>query len=103
MIQVWVLGYSIYLNQWECEILPISYVYDWKSNREELREMPGARSEKVDKRSEDRKRAEKLYIESKGILKLVEIAEILRVPDNKIRKWKSLDKWEEKLHPPFKK
>lgn len=61
--------------------------------------MPTARSPDVDKRSDERKRAEKMYLESKGTLKLVEIAEQLGVPDNKVRKWKSLDSWEAKLHP----
>lgn len=32
-------------------------------------------------------------------MKLVEIAEKLGLPDNKVRKWKSLDGWEAKLHP----
>lgn len=61
--------------------------------------MPTPRSPDVDKRSDERKRAEQLYLESKGSLKLVEIAEKLGLPDNKIRKWKSLDGWEAKLHP----
>lgn len=61
--------------------------------------MPTTRSPDVDKRSEERKRAEQMYLESKGELKLVEIAEKLGLPDNKVRKWKSLDCWEAKLHP----
>lgn len=61
--------------------------------------MPVPRSPDVDKRSDERKKAEQLFLESKGSLKLVEIAEKLGLPDNKIRKWKSLDGWEAKLHP----
>ena len=40
-----------------------------------------------------------MYLESKGNIKLVDIAEKLGLPDNKVRKWKSLDNWEGKLHP----
>jgi uncharacterized protein YjcR len=61
--------------------------------------MPTPRSPDVDKRSDERKKAEQLYLDSKGSMKLVEIAEKLGLPDNKIRKWKSLDGWEAKLHP----
>lgn len=61
--------------------------------------MPTPRSPDVDKRSEERKQAERMYLESKGNMKLVEIAEKLGLPDNKVRKWKSLDNWEGKLHP----
>ena len=50
--------------------------------------MPTPRSPDVDKRSEERKRAEQMYLDSKGSLKLVEIAEKLGLPDNKVRKWK---------------
>lgn len=61
--------------------------------------MPKPRSPDTDKRSEERKQAERLYLESKGNIKLVDIAEKLGLPDNKVRKWKSLDNWEGKLHP----
>lgn len=61
--------------------------------------MPTPRSPDVDKRSDERKKAEKIFLENKGNLKLVEIAEKLGLPSNKIRKWKSLDGWEAKLHP----
>ncbi len=61
--------------------------------------MPTPRSPATDRRSAERKEAERLYLESKGNMKLVEIAEKLELPDNKIRKWKSLDGWEAKLHP----
>ena len=61
--------------------------------------MPTPRGPDTDKRSEERKQAEQLYLENKGNIKLVEIAEKLGLPDNKVRKWKSLDDWEGKLHP----
>lgn len=50
-----------------------------------------------DRRSEERKRAEQMYLESGGKQKLVDIAAALQLPDLKIRKWKSLDKWDSKL------
>jgi len=62
--------------------------------------LPTTRSPDVDKRSEERKQAEQMYIESKGAMKMVDIAAKLHLPDNKIRKWKSMDGWEAKLHPP---
>lgn len=61
--------------------------------------MPTPRRPDSDRRSDERKEAERLYLESKGDMKLVEIAERMKLPDNKIRKWKSLDGWEAKLHP----
>lgn len=61
--------------------------------------MPTTRSPDVDKRSEERKLAEQMYLESKGTMKMVDIAAQLHLPDNKIRKWKSMDEWEAKLHP----
>ena len=50
-----------------------------------------------DRRSDERKRAEQMYLESGGKRKLVDIAAELQLPDLKIRKWKSLDKWDSKL------
>lgn len=61
--------------------------------------MPKSRSPNVDKRSDERKKAEQMYLDSKGNIKLVDIAEKLGLPDNKVRKWKSLDGWDAKLHP----
>ena len=61
--------------------------------------MPTPRGPDSDRRSEERKKAEQIYLESKGNIKLVEIASSLGLPDNKIRKWKSIDNWEGKLHP----
>ena len=45
-------------------------------------------------KSIERIKAEQMYRDSKGSLKLVEIAEQLGVPPNKVRKWKSLDQWD---------
>ena len=53
--------------------------------------MPTPRGPDSDRRSEERKKAEQIYLESKGNIKLVEIASSLGLPDNKIRKWKSID------------
>lgn len=61
--------------------------------------MPTPRSPDVDKRSDERKKAEQIFFECKGDVKLVDIAEKIKVPASKIRKWKSLDGWEAKLHP----
>ncbi len=61
--------------------------------------MNRTRSPDSDKRSEERKAAESLYLSSKGEKKLVDIASELGLPANKVRKWKSLDDWEGRLHP----
>lgn len=48
-------------------------------------------------RSPARDEARKLYLNSKGEIKLVDIAAKLNVLDTQIRKWKSQDKWEQEL------
>ncbi len=48
-------------------------------------------------RSPNRDKAFEIYKEHKGNIKLKEIAEKLHVSDTQIRKWKSSDKWEQKL------
>lgn len=48
-------------------------------------------------RSPARAEAEKLYLDSKGTMKLVDIAARLNLKDSQIRKWKSQDKWDNKL------
>lgn len=48
-------------------------------------------------RSPSRAEAEKLYLDSKGTIKLVDIAAKLSLKDSQIRKWKSQDKWDDKL------
>lgn len=79
--------------------LPFLHVHGkdnaWKGGRA----LPTTRSPDMDKRSEERKLAEQMYLESNGTVKMVDIAAQLHLPDSKIRKWKSLDEWEAKLHP----
>lgn len=53
--------------------------------------------DKVDKRSENRKEAERLYLESNGALTPAQIAEKLILPGSRIRKWKTLDEWDAQL------
>lgn len=48
-------------------------------------------------RSPARDEAKKLYLESKGKMKLVDIAARLNILDTQVRKWKSQDKWEQEL------
>lgn len=48
-------------------------------------------------RSPARDEAKKLYLESNGEIKLVDIASKLNVLDSQVRKWKSQDKWEHEL------
>ena len=48
-------------------------------------------------RSPARDEAKKLYLESNGEMKLVDIAAKLNILDSQVRKWKSQDKWEQKL------
>ena len=52
-----------------------------------------------DKRSVERIEAERMYLEADGDIKLVDIASKLGISDSKVRKWKSMDGWEGKLHP----
>lgn len=47
-------------------------------------------------RSPERDRAFKIWMESGGEIKMKDIAAQLGVADSKIRKWKTLDKWNEK-------
>lgn len=49
-------------------------------------------------RSPARDEAEKLYLDSKGTMKLVDIAATLNLKDSQIRKWKSQDSWDDKLN-----
>ena len=77
---------------------PLLYTKHNNSGKGGLR-MSNPRSPDADKRSVERKEAERIYLEAKGDIKLVDIAKKLGLPDNKVRKWKSLDDWEGKLHP----
>lgn len=49
-------------------------------------------------RSPDRDRAFEMWCNSDGKMKLKDIAEELGVSDSKIRKWKSMDKWDDRLN-----
>ncbi|KAI3346255.1 phage portal protein [Clostridium botulinum] len=48
-------------------------------------------------RSPLRNKAKELYINSKGTMKLVDIAAQLDIKDSQVRKWKSQDKWDNEL------
>jgi len=48
-------------------------------------------------RSPARDEAKKLYLDSNGTMKLVDIAAKLNLKDSQIRKWKSQDEWEREL------
>lgn len=48
-------------------------------------------------RSECRDKAFQIWQDSGGKIKLKDLADQLGMPDNRIRKWKSEDKWEQKL------
>lgn len=48
-------------------------------------------------RSPARDEAKKLYLQSNGQMKLVDIAAKLNILDSQVRKWKSQDKWEQEL------
>jgi uncharacterized protein YjcR len=54
-------------------------------------------------KSDTRKQAFEIWRDSNGEIKLKDIAEQLGVPDLKIRKWKSIDKWDEKFNGTFHK
>lgn len=48
-------------------------------------------------RSPSRDKAKEMYLNSKGEMKLKDIAAELEVLDTQIRKWKSIDKWDDEL------
>lgn len=48
-------------------------------------------------RSPERDKAKQMWLESGGTMKLKDIAAALVVGENKVRKWKSIDHWEEEL------
>lgn len=49
-------------------------------------------------RSPLRNKAKEVYLNSKGTMKLVDIAAQLNLKDTQIRKWKSQDKWDDELN-----
>lgn len=50
------------------------------------------------RKSENRIKAEQIWLESGGVMKLKDIAAQLGVSDTQVRKWKSQDDWEAKLN-----
>ena len=48
-------------------------------------------------RSPNRDKAKEIYLNAKGDIKLSDLAMQLNIPDSRIRKWKSVDKWDEEL------
>lgn len=48
-------------------------------------------------RSPERDKAKQMWLGSGGTMKLKDIAVALSIPDNKVRKWKTLDEWEAEL------
>lgn len=49
-------------------------------------------------RSPERDKAKLMWLESGGTMKLKDIAAALSVPESRIRKWKSMDRWEDELN-----
>lgn len=52
-------------------------------------------------RSPDRIKAEEIYLEHKGNIELIKIAEVLDRPPGTIRGWKNKDNWDDKLNGAF--
>ncbi|WP_084146884.1 phage terminase small subunit-related protein [Paenibacillus wynnii] len=48
-------------------------------------------------RSPERDKAKQMWLASSGMMKLKDIAAALFIGENKVRKWKSLDRWEDEL------
>lgn len=48
-------------------------------------------------RSPDRDKAEAMYIEANGDIRLIDIANKLNLPEGTVRGWKNKDKWDDKL------
>lgn len=48
-------------------------------------------------RNPNRDKAFKIYLDSHGKIKLKDIADQLDIPDSRIRKWKTEDKWDKKI------
>ncbi|MEK4853875.1 phage terminase small subunit [Paenibacillus sp. FSL H7-0756] len=49
------------------------------------------------RRSPERDKAKQMWLESGGTMKLKDIAVALSIPDSKVRKWKTMDGWEDEL------
>ncbi|WP_047013821.1 phage terminase small subunit [Paenibacillus sp. IHB B 3415] len=48
-------------------------------------------------RSPERDKAKQVWLESGGTIKLKNIAAAFSIPDSKVRKWKTMDSWEDEL------
>nr|WP_145404248.1 phage terminase small subunit-related protein [Paenibacillus xylanexedens] len=49
-------------------------------------------------RSPERDKSKHMWLESGGTMKLKDIAVALSVPESRVRKWKSMDRWEDELN-----
>lgn len=49
-------------------------------------------------RSPERDKAKLMWLESGGSMKLKDIAAALSIPESRVRKWKSMDRWEDELN-----
>ncbi|MBY0117864.1 phage terminase small subunit [Paenibacillus xylanexedens] len=49
-------------------------------------------------RSPERDKAKLMWLESGGVMKLKDIAAALSIPESRVRKWKSMDRWEDELN-----
>lgn len=49
-------------------------------------------------RSPERDKAKNMWLESGGQMKLKDVATALSVPESRVRKWKSMDRWEDELN-----
>ncbi|MGM1023005.1 MAG: phage terminase small subunit-related protein [Bacillota bacterium] len=48
-------------------------------------------------RSPERDKAKQMWLESGGAMKLKDIAAALSIPESRVRKWKSMDRWQDQL------
>ncbi len=48
-------------------------------------------------RSPERDKAKQMWLESGGAMKLKDIAAALSIPEGRVRKWKSMDRWQDQL------
>ena len=49
-------------------------------------------------RSPERDKAKLMWLESGGVMKLKDIAAAFSIPESRVRKWKSMDRWEDELN-----
>lgn len=49
-------------------------------------------------RSPERDKAKQMWLESGGTMKLKDIAAAFSIPESRVRKWKSMDRWEDELN-----